>query len=91
MLDTFVNYANTYSALITILALLVSVWALWVAIKALNLKCGNKVVGYYNVESSIDSSIPYIKEIVLQNLKDKEVAIQDIYIRFGRDIYRYAR
>lgn len=87
MLDTVFDYITTYSVLITLLALFVSIWALRTAIKSLNLKCGNKIIGYYNICSDTDSSTPYIYEILLQNLKDKEVAIQNIYIRFGKNIY----
>lgn len=84
---TFIKGFNEYSGILTMVALLVSAWSLWVALRALGLKCGNKIIGYYTTASSIDSDMPYIKEILLQNLKDKEVAIHDIFIRFGRNIY----
>lgn len=87
MIKEIINNVAVYGTLFTFLALCVSFGALGVAIKALNLKCGNKVAGFYNVQSSVDSSTPYVREILLQNLKDKEVAIHDIYIRFGRNIY----
>ncbi len=81
------NSLNDYAGLFTILALLISAFSLRVAIKALSLKYGNKVVGYYNVESSIESTMPYICKVMLQNLKDKDVAILEMYIRFGRNVY----
>lgn len=82
-----IDLLNEYSGLLTFCAIFVAVWTLWVTKTALNLKYGNKVIGYYNVTSSIDSSTPYIREVVLQNMKDKEVAIHEIYIRFGKNIY----
>lgn len=81
------NSLNDYAGLFTILALLISALSLRVAIKALSLKCGNKVVGYYNVASSIESTMPYIHKIMLQNLKDKDVVILEMYIRFGRNVF----
>lgn len=78
---------NDLSGVIALLAFFVSIAALYVSIKSLNLKFGNKVMGYYNYMSSRESSSPYIREIVLQNMKDKEVAIHDIYIKFGHNVY----
>ena len=82
-----IDLLNEYSGLLTFCAIFVAIWTLWVTKAALNLKCGNKVIGYYNIASSIESSTPYIREVVLQNMKDKEVAIHEIYIRFGKNIY----
>lgn len=78
---------NDNSGIVTALALIISLGALIVAIKALKLKCGNKVIGYYNIARSYVSSTPFIREVVLQNMKDKEVAIHEMYIRFGKNIY----
>lgn len=51
------------------------------------MKHGCKVVGGLGYSSEISSSTPFISEIVLHNLKDKELAISDIYIQFGRNVY----
>lgn len=86
-IEWLINLLNEHSGLLTFCAIFVAIWTLWITKATLNLKCGNKVIGYYNVVKSIDSSTPYIKEVVLQNMKDKEVAIHEIYIRFGKNIY----
>ena len=78
MIQEIANNLNSLSGVIALLAVLVSIAALYVSIKSLSLKFSNKVIGYYNYMSSIESSTPFIREIVLQNLKDKEVAIHDI-------------
>lgn len=87
MIQEIANNLNSLSGVIALLAFLVSIAALYVSIKSLSLKFSNKVIGYYNYMSSIESSTPFIREIVLQNLKDKEVAIHDIYIKFGHNVY----
>jgi len=88
------SFVNTYNGIFTLANLLVTIASGFVSVIVLvityrtwKLKCGNKVIGYYHVERSIDSSSAYINEIVLQNMKDKDVTIHDIYIRFGRNIY----
>ena len=81
------EYINTLNVIIALLALMLSIAALCVSIKALNLKLGNKVIGYYRFMSSLESSTPFIYKIVLQNMKDKEVAIHNIYLKFGKNVY----
>jgi len=87
MIQEIANNLNGLSGAIALLAFLVSIAALYVSIKSLSLKYNNKVMGYYNYMSSAESSTPFIREIVLQNLKDKEIAIHDIYIKFGQNVY----
>lgn len=87
VINNITEFFTEYSGIFTVSALLISFWSLKVAIKALNLKCGTKVIGYYNIARSFDSNTPYVREVVIQNLKDKEVAIHEIYIRFGKNVY----
>ena len=81
------NFIKNPNTLISVCALIVAICSMYVAFQTWLLKKGHKVRGAYYIKSSIDSSFTYIHRIVLENLKDKDLVIYNIYIKFGRNIY----
>lgn len=88
------DFYNTYGEIIniiiggfTVLGFLVSAVVLYITFQTWKLKCGEKVRGEFGICSTVDSSSYYICNIILENLKDKDLVIKEMYIRFGRNIY----
>ena len=75
------------SLIIAAIGLIISIIVLVLTYKTWKLKSGISVLGWYGVTSSIESNTPYVSEIKLQNTKDKELAISNIYIHFGKNVY----
>ena len=73
------------SLAIAAIGLIISIIVLVLTFKTWKLKCGISVLGWYGITSSIESNTPYVSEIKLQNTKDKELAISNIYIHFGEN------
>ena len=98
MLQDFVAYLSENSTIlgliVAIVGLVVAAVSLFISIivlvltyKSWKLKSGSSVIGGYGTTSSITTSHTYISEICLHNLKDKEFAINQIYVRFGTNVY----
>lgn len=88
------GFYTTYDGIIniviggfSILGFLVSAIVLYITFQTWKLKCGEKVRGEFGICSSIESSGYYINNVTLENLKDKDLVIKEMYIRFGRNIY----
>ena len=75
------------SLVIAAIGLIISIIVLVLTYKTWKLKSGISVLGWYGITSSIESNTPYVSEIKLQNTKDKELAISNIYIHFGENVY----
>lgn len=75
------------SLIIAAIGLIISIIVLILTYKTWKLKSGKAVLGWYGVTSSFESNTPYVSEIKLQNTKDKELAISNIYIHFGKNVY----
>lgn len=73
--------------LVSSISLIVSTIVLLITYKTYILKYGHKVRGWIGISSSITSSYSYFHTLVLENLKDKDLVIFDIYVRFGHNIY----
>lgn len=86
MLD-ILKQINEYSGAISALACIVSVLAFIIALKSWSLKYKARVCGQIVSNWSNISSMPYIGSLVLHNLKDKELAIHNIYVRYGKNVY----
>lgn len=82
-----VNKSDLLVILISCISLFVSVIVLFITYKTYILKYGHKVRGWIGISSSITSSNNYFHSLVLENLKDKDLVIFDIYVRFGHNIY----
>jgi hypothetical protein len=65
----------------------ISVLALLFTIKNYRRKAGMHVRGVFTIEASRASDDVYIKEIILENLKDRAVTIFSIYLKIGHNYY----
>lgn len=86
MIDTLTNHLDA-NLFISILALIVAICSMYVAFQTWLFKKGNKVRGAYYIRNSFDSSYTYIHKIILENLKDRDLVVYNIYIKFGKNIY----
>ena len=86
MID-FLEQLNDFSGAISALACIVSILAFFIALASWSQKHRAKVSGQLAWTHSSQSEMPYVKSLVLHNLKDKELAIHNIYIRYGTNIY----
>lgn len=77
-----------WSLFISFAALIVAVVAAIFTIKTFYLKKGCKVaVQMSNCLISSDNIEPYVSQIILENRKDKEVTVYNIYVQYGEAIY----
>lgn len=76
-----------YNIIISLTALVVSFVAAVFTIKTFWLKTGCKIRYWLSYRSSFESDDAYIRELAIENIKDKAIAVYDIYIRFGYNIY----
>ena len=86
MTNIFADLLNTNNVL-SVLALIVALCSMYVAFQTWLLKRGHKVRGAYYIRSSSDSSCTYINKVILENLKDRDLVIYNIYIKCGKNIY----
>lgn len=69
------------------LGLIISIVVLLITFKSHLLKRGQSVRGWVETSSSFESEESYISSITIENLKDKELVISKMYVRFGQNIY----
>lgn len=69
------------------IALFISIIALYYTIRAFILKSGHKFRCSTSISSSIDSEQKYVSSIVIENQKDKAAVIFKIYLRIGVSNY----
>lgn len=81
------NLIAVLALLIAGLGLIISVVVLLITLKAYLLKKGQSVRGWIGTSSSFESDESYIRSITIENLKDKELVISEMYVRFGHNIY----
>lgn len=72
---------------ISIFGLLVSLVVLYITFQTWKLKIGQSARASYGITSSIEADGTYISNVIIQNLKDKDLIIFGIYLRFGYNIY----
>nr|WP_321523126.1 hypothetical protein [uncultured Macellibacteroides sp.] len=82
-----INKSDLLVLVISSISLFVSVIVLLITYKTYILKYGYKVRGWVGISSSITSTNSYFHTLVLENLKDKDLVIFDIFVRFGHNIY----
>ena len=75
------------SLTIATLSLAIALAVLFYAAYQFFSKRGSRFCGIFWISSSVWSSQRYIGEVILENTKDKAVAINTIYLRIGRNIY----
>lgn len=81
------NKSDLLVIAISCISLFVSVIVLLFTYKTYILKYGHKVRGWTGISYSITSSSNYFHTLILENLKDKDLIVFDIFVRFGHNIY----
>lgn len=76
-----------YNTIISLTALLVSFVAAVYTIKTFWLKTGCKIRYWLSYRKTFESEDLYVRELVIENMKDKAITVYNIYIRFGHNIY----
>lgn len=79
--------ADNLIDILQVAAFLVAVVALVVSWVALSQKKGCKIRCGIGLATSIESEGYYVKEVIVENLKDKSIAIYDMYLRIGVNTY----
>lgn len=87
MILCIVNNLEILGLVISGIAMIVSAIALIYTIKTFWLKKGCDVRCNLTTSSSFETEEVYVDEIELENLKDKTIAIYNIYLRFGANVY----
>lgn len=79
--DSYVSF------LISIGTLIISIIVLFYTIKTYLLKSGERVRGSYIMCSSMACDDKYVKNIILENLKDHAIVIFKIYLKIGHNYF----
>ncbi len=72
---------------LTLLPILISLVALWVAVKNYYRKNGVELRGSFQIASSRACEDRYVSNILIENIKDRSTTIFDIYLKVGNSIY----
>ncbi|MDD2162539.1 hypothetical protein N1078_18425 [Pseudomonas sp. MIL19] len=72
---------------LTLLPILISLIALWVAVKNYHRKNGIELRGAFQIASSRFCEDRYVSNILIENIKDRSTTIFDIYLKVGHSIY----
>lgn len=87
-IKTFEYPIPSTSAIIAISAMIVSLVALIYTVKTYILKSGTNIRGSYGkCSSSIYSDDQYVTNVTLENLKDRAIAIFEIYLKIGHNYF----
>ena len=78
-------YSNDYNLVLTFLSVFIALVACHITYLTYKLKIGQKAKASCVITYSKD--LPYISSVIIENQKDKDLVIHDIYVRFGPNIY----
>jgi len=81
------NYESVSTLTISIVALLISIIALYYTVQAYLLKSGQKLRCDISTCSTIKCTDNYVSSITLENIKDRATVIFAIYLKLGRGNY----
>lgn len=80
-------FGDIVAIIIGFLSLFVSVIVLFITFKTWKLKSGQSVRATYEITLSTASDGSYVSRVIIENLKDKELIIFGIYLKFGANIF----
>ena len=72
---------------LTIVAICISLTALFFAVKNYHRKFGVFIRGSFSIASSIECDDSYVSNIILENLKDRAITIFCVYLKIGHNYY----
>ncbi|WP_298248323.1 hypothetical protein [uncultured Christiangramia sp.] len=81
------NYEAISTLVISFIALIISIIALYYTARSFLLKSGHKIRSDISTVSDIDTDEIYISSVTLENLKDRATVIFSIYLKMGRGNY----
>ncbi len=84
-MDIFTNHHIDFDMMLTLLSLIIATIAGLITYFTYKLKIGQKAKACCTI--TYPKGLPYISSVIIENLKDKDLVIHDIYVRFGPDIY----
>lgn len=79
--------AVSSSDLASMVALVVSITALIYTVRSFSRKQGAEIRSFFTVESSIYSKHKHVSNLTLENMKDRSIAIFNIYLQLGLTFY----
>lgn len=85
--DTLNLLITITSLAIATLSLVIATFVLFYTVYQFISKRGSRFCGIFSISSSTWSNQRYVGEVILENTKDKAVAISTVYLRVGRNIY----
>lgn len=77
--------SQVLNLVLTVLSISIALIAGVITCLTYRLKIGQKAKASCVITYSKD--LPYISSVIIENLKDKDLVIHDIYVKFGPDIY----
>ncbi len=87
MKEIIENYEAISTLMMSFVALIISIIALYYTARSFLLKSGHKLRSDIATESDIDSDEAYVSSITIENLKDRATVIFSIYLKLGRGNY----
>lgn len=84
---TTLNTGDWIAIGIGLISLLVSIVVLYITYQTWKLKIGQSVRATYGISSSIEADGPYVSKVIIENLKDKELVIFSIYLKYGANVF----
>lgn len=68
-------------------SLVVSIVVLIITYKSWLLKNGQSIRASYDITSSCVAGGPYVSRVIIENLKDKDLVIFNVYLKLGANVY----
>ena len=84
-MDIFTCYSQELNIVLMLLSIIIATIAGVITYFTYKLKIGQKAKACCTITYS--KGLPYISAVSIENQKDKDLVIHDIYVRFGPDIY----
>lgn len=84
-MDIVTSYSQELSIALMLLSIIIATIAGLFTYFTYKLKIGQKAKACCTITYS--GELPYISSVIIENQKDKDLVIHDIYVRFGPDIY----
>lgn len=81
------KWGSFFSAVTSLVALIISFIALSYTVRSFSRKEGAKIRATFAVQSTIASTQKHVYELTLENMKDRSVAIYTIFFRLGHSYY----
>ena len=82
-----ISFGEWLAIFVGAVSLFVSIIVLIITYRTWRLKIGQSVRASYDLTSSSPAGGPYVSRVVIENLKDKDLVIFNIYLKLGANVY----